>query len=474
MVPRLSSQGYFVIPQPRPYEPNIFSVCACDFGDNFWLHLIAGLLNNAPNGFHSHAPDSKLHKWLASVQCNPWPIEPIDTVVSNAVGGSPYWDDYRFGKRYHFTDMWIREDFEYNPRIGLATRAACFPGRILLSLICAHQALLPATQGKEVRWSVFAEHLQRIQELLPTAVGRETSVDLGHLRDSDEESGCAPVWPWAPIFAGRRLHRLKGYVDRLMAGGINPSMPWLASYPEPFKMSPAEHGRINPYLQACVPMSECWPFGYRARLTDQEQCEYCCNPAHGGSGDPSCFDATYTFQRCCTPPGGQRAPPEATTTTTTTTGHGGDPSCFDAQFTFEFCCGGIRGNPACFDAVHTFDRCCAPPVTTTTTTTTTSTTIAFEGDPSCFDAQFTFQVCCVGTVGNPACFDAVYTFQRCCQLPAVLPAPAAVPPPTATPLPVDENCIDDNQFCNDWAKRGECEKNRVYMLWKCRKACGAC
>lgn len=100
---RALSQGYFVVPQARPHEPLVESVCACDFGDNFWLHLIGGLLEHAPNGLYAHAPDPKLHKWLATVQCDPWPIEPLDTVVGNAVGGDPYWEDHRYGRRYHYT-----------------------------------------------------------------------------------------------------------------------------------------------------------------------------------------------------------------------------------------------------------------------------------------------------------------------------------------------------------------------------------
>ena len=30
-----------VLPQPRPSEPDVLTVCACDFRDNFWLHLVS-------------------------------------------------------------------------------------------------------------------------------------------------------------------------------------------------------------------------------------------------------------------------------------------------------------------------------------------------------------------------------------------------------------------------------------------------
>lgn len=429
-------QGYFVIPQPRPYEPNIFSVCACDFGDNFFLHLVSGLLEHAPNGFSAHATDANLHSWLAGIQCDPWPMEAIDTAVSHAVGGSPFWDDYRFGKRYHYLDMWIREDFEYNPKIGLATRAACLPGRLLLSLVCAHQALLPATSGGEVKWSKFASMLQSIQEVLPMAVGRGTEVDLG---------GCAASWPWAPVFAGDKCQRLEEYVNRILGGGINPSMPWIAAYSEPFKLSPSEHANINPYLQPCVPMLNCWPFGLRAMLSEKEQCEYCCNPAHGASGDPSCFDSTYSFERCCTPLAGQQAPAEAAIHTA--------PSIDQASPQV-----GSQPELSCFDAVYTSELCCSP---------------AF------------------GPSGHPSCFDGVYTFERCCSSQAELQAEQQTGAEVITTKSLTTTILDQAQqlsqkldetgenkeradkskHCHAWAMLGECEKNNAYMMKNCNEAC---
>jgi len=36
------------------------------------------------------------------------------------------------------------------------------------------------------------------------------------------------------------------------------------------------------------------------------------------------------------------------------------------------------------------------------------------------------------------------------------------------------NCQDKNQFCSDWAAKGECEKNSEYMKEECKKSCDIC
>jgi hypothetical protein len=39
---------------------------------------------------------------------------------------------------------------------------------------------------------------------------------------------------------------------------------------------------------------------------------------------------------------------------------------------------------------------------------------------------------------------------------------------------VDINCIDEHENCKGWAKVGECEANRKYMLVSCRRSCNVC
>lgn len=35
-------------------------------------------------------------------------------------------------------------------------------------------------------------------------------------------------------------------------------------------------------------------------------------------------------------------------------------------------------------------------------------------------------------------------------------------------------CKDDNELCEQWASRGECERNPTYMTVSCRAACSSC
>lgn len=54
-------------------------------------------------------------------------------------------------------------------------------------------------------------------------------------------------------------------------------------------------------------------------------------------------------------------------------------------------------------------------------------------------------------------------------LPLKKPEEEAPPPPSK-----QQPCINRNEFCDDWANNGECEKNPGYMRRKCRKACFVC
>ena len=36
------------------------------------------------------------------------------------------------------------------------------------------------------------------------------------------------------------------------------------------------------------------------------------------------------------------------------------------------------------------------------------------------------------------------------------------------------DCVDANEMCPGWAKRGECGSNAAYMLLYCRLSCGEC
>ena len=47
---------------------------------------------------------------------------------------------------------------------------------------------------------------------------------------------------------------------------------------------------------------------------------------------------------------------------------------------------------------------------------------------------------------------------------------AAVPAPPPPPSP----CVDTARSCDEWASRGECESNKIYMKAHCPRRCGLC
>lgn len=286
----------FVLPTARPHEPDPWSVCACDFQDNFWLHLVSGVLHKAQGGLHAHWHDTIFRNWLEQLQCDPWPVGQTDAVVNHAAGGV-YFTDYRYGRIQHYLDPWLRGSTEV-PRAILATRAACLPGRLLLHLLCAHRAMLPVHSG-HADWDKFGEHVRSLHDMISLAVGNEYPLDLGSLKGRSS-IGCAQHWPWSPFFADEKLSKLKQFVDGLLSAPIALDPPSLA-YADSFALSVVGHSRINPYIQACVPFLDagCWPLFAPSSL---ESCEHCCNPAAGsGQGEAECFDTVWTFERCCRP-----------------------------------------------------------------------------------------------------------------------------------------------------------------------------
>merc|ERR1719297_4169 len=64
--------------------------------------------------------------------------------------------------------------------------------------------------------------------------------------------------------------------------------------------------------------------------------------------------------------------------------------------------------------------------------------------------------------------------QMVCEEYQPVPNPYPLPPsPAPTPAPTPP-CVDNNQWCGDWAAIGECEANPAYMLVNCRYSCGVC
>jgi hypothetical protein len=45
---------------------------------------------------------------------------------------------------------------------------------------------------------------------------------------------------------------------------------------------------------------------------------------------------------------------------------------------------------------------------------------------------------------------------------------------TSTSTTASEECADGHQFCENWAGRGQCTRNKQFMHMECKKSCGLC
>lgn len=123
--------------------------------------------------------------------------------------------------------------------------------------------------------------------------------------------------------------------------------------------------------------------------------ELCCDSSYP-TGNPECWDGTYTYERCC---------PQSIAKLT-------DLSCWQGFITEELCCDPAypKGNPECWDDTYTYEKCCPKSSSSVKVT-----------DFNCWQGALTEEFCCDASypAGNPACWDGTYTYETCCRRQAV-------------------------------------------------------
>ena len=251
-------------------------------------------------------------------------------------------------------------------------------------------------------------------------------------------------------------------------------------------------------------------------------CSECCttgkamSPANSNPGK-TCWDATYTPNRCCNVPFGSTvAPLVAQTSTAPTTfpvvtpqtntpiypqssscPYVRDPMCFDNTYRCEPCCstGKTLGGVTCWDYSFTQARCCLSTTNTeaatgtgmpsyyvTTAMPSVSSVGAYVKDSKCFDETFPAYQCCLGpglNIKGVSCWDATYTFARCCvstQAPITLATRAPSLAPVASVLSSCSDAAQYAQSCSAWVQLGYCT-NPTYMPFmrtSCARSCGLC
>lgn len=174
-----------------------------------------------------------------------------------------------------------------------------------------------------------------------------------------------------------------------------------------------------------------------------------------------------------------------------------DAECWGGIYICQQCCtsGQSTFGTSCFDATYTRERCCsnyvapvtAPPVFAPPVVVSpgTSTCPYFAGVSECFTSLYPCETCCTTGLdagGTTSCWDATYNAARCCITPAVVSPPFVSPPfvvpATAPPVfvpPVVGACQDTLDVCTVWASIGECNgAAAAYVKDVCRVSCNSC
>eukprot|EP00928_Gymnodinium_smaydae_P071120 TRINITY_DN54795_c0_g1_i1.p1 TRINITY_DN54795_c0_g1~~TRINITY_DN54795_c0_g1_i1.p1 ORF type:complete len:405 (-),score=42.27 TRINITY_DN54795_c0_g1_i1:93-1256(-) len=235
-------------------------LCGCDYADNSFMHALAKFMKFFQAG--------RLERHKIVQMFDPQPAG--GGVVSIDAGfpfrlqcGAP------LANAYPGTNLEVSSDEVYRflgsflyPEVRQKLVDICIPGRIGLQLICQHVLIHYSKDYEGAR--AYAKKAEELFSFIDGCVLEQT--------------------PWP--FKG-----LKSYLRR-WKGSELPSLSKMAWYPDPQLLRANTN---NP----CVPIqSDCFPPGAPSLQTS---CADCCDLRHGPRGNSACFDAAFTFERCCQP-----------------------------------------------------------------------------------------------------------------------------------------------------------------------------
>jgi len=272
-----------------------WSLCDCPDMSQ-WLPLLSETAEFAAEGFAAAMKADAdgqsfkaLEQWLTKeIPCDPLPFQDLDQRWTIT--------DYRYGRVYMLWDPHIRGDDALGAGPKKASAAVCFPGRILVHLLCSQKAILTADL------SDFGYHLQAIQEYSRLAngilSGDHGNQDLLTISGADENDGwlgCAAWTPWQNVLV--RRPEMERYVERVLTGRIpwppRPGNRHLLAFEPPLRYQ--ARVKIHPLWRLCAPLKarQCFPaFG-------EFDCLSCCDIRQGPRGKESCWSGPYQFEACC-------------------------------------------------------------------------------------------------------------------------------------------------------------------------------
>eukprot|EP00929_Paragymnodinium_shiwhaense_P060717 TRINITY_DN30318_c0_g1_i1.p1 TRINITY_DN30318_c0_g1~~TRINITY_DN30318_c0_g1_i1.p1 ORF type:complete len:334 (-),score=41.00 TRINITY_DN30318_c0_g1_i1:144-1145(-) len=278
-----------------------WSVCDCPDMSQ-WLPILTDVATHAADGLAAGirameenpgaTASKKFRTWLTKeVPCNPLPFQGL-----NYGWTIP---DYRFGKQYMLWDPHIRGDDYLGAKPKQASAALCFPGRMLVHLLCSQKAIL------EVDMGAFASHLQAVQDYSGYAndilsgdayAYNQDVLTVSGMSKEDGWTGCASWTAWQNVFVHRPA--MEKYVKRMLTERI----PWppKPGYSHLLAFEPAlryqKRVQIHPLWRVCAPLKEkaCFP-----AFAVDFSCFSCCDIRQGPRGKESCWSGPYTWETCC-------------------------------------------------------------------------------------------------------------------------------------------------------------------------------
>lgn len=255
----------------------MMALCSCDYRDNTWLRVFTGFLR-----FFSAGPEERTVLIGATVQEKGSDVFSVDVGSKERLecseqhatvwpGTLAVLDFDEVGKMVN-NIMW--------PQVQQALMDTCATGRLLMGVVCLHVVL---HKGDAVAASHYAESMAGVLERIVGCV--ESNTPFPKLTGLYEY---LRSWQQAQVPGSENPRAISSATARRLA--------W---WPKDLRAKEPGHAGVN--LWPCAPMRDWLCFAPGAQY-QHESCEYCCDPAHGSQGAAVCFDAQWTFARCCTTP----------------------------------------------------------------------------------------------------------------------------------------------------------------------------
>jgi len=241
--------------------PADWSLCQCEYNRNEWLHI-----STSARAVLNAMDLSQVKQVLESLPC-----------PHHTSGGY-----FHAREKYAFASTPEMVAYAWMPEYRATLADTCVVGHLVLMLLCSQRFLLAAGNGDQAALQSFFVHMQGIASILQLGTGDGMhEKENAHILDVTRclRSSVFPV-------DGTRL---RAYATQWLGEAFtSPRAAYAGGNPDvagsiPFKERP------------CVPLAnlQCFP---RTASFASESCTHCCGAL---SHDASCFDAVWTFERCC-------------------------------------------------------------------------------------------------------------------------------------------------------------------------------